>query len=206
MRAINLRLGRECAEFRHIVEHLFGRSLEQPPTAHGEQRVANEHRLLACKVISDMSGGVCGDVDHIGDARAKLDTIPATHLHIKRRDAREFRFRTRDRATGRSPDRFVPAGVIGVPMRVPDLRDLPTALFRFGQHGVGDRWIDGHRFARAGFMHQPDIIVRKNGDADDLERHPTNAPCSASMPRAPAAANARPAGVRRRRGCRRAGS
>src|SRR3546814_3856393 len=63
----------------------------------------------------------------------------------------------------------VAAGVVGVPVGVPDRGDRPAARARFGEHRVGDRRVDNHRFETLGIVDQPDIIVAEDGDADDFE-------------------------------------
>src|SRR3546814_1090882 len=79
-------------------------------------------------------------------------------------------------------DRLVTAGVIGVPVRVPDRIDAPAARLGGGEHRVGLGRIDHDRLAAVRVVDQPDIIVAERGDADDLERaaHLTSFQCWAS--------------------------
>jgi hypothetical protein len=50
--------------------------------------------------------------------------------------------RSGDAAAGDGLDRLIAASVIGVPVRVPDLRDRPAALVRREQHGIGFGRVD----------------------------------------------------------------
>ena len=56
-------------------------------------------------------------------------------------------------------------------MRVPYLRDFPAKLISFFEHWFSGRRIDDHDFAAGIFAHQPDIIIRQNGDPDDFDAH-----------------------------------
>src|SRR3546814_17475644 len=81
--------------------------------------------------------------------------------------------------TGRMLDRLVAAGVIGVPVRVPDRIAAPAARLGGGEHRVGLGRIDHDRPAAVRVVDQPDIIFAERGAADGLERaaHLTTFPC-----------------------------
>jgi hypothetical protein len=53
-------------------------------------------------------------------------------------------------AFDRRLDQVVAAGVIGVPVRVPDLGDVPPARRRLRQHRLRDGRVDHHGLAEAG--------------------------------------------------------
>src|SRR3546814_4382548 len=89
---------------------------------------------------------------------------------IERRDFSRLGRGAVDLGTGRMLDRLVAAGVIGVPVRVPDRIDAPAARLGGGEHRVGLGRIDHDRLAAVRVVDQPDIIVAERGDADDLER------------------------------------
>ena len=126
--------------------------------------------LLGGQMKGDMAGGMGGDVDQLGldlaDPRAVAAGDDAVHLRHPLGLGRAG-----DRAAGRGADRVVAAGMIGMPVGVPDLADPPAARRRRLEHRIGDRRIDRHRLARGGIVDQPDIIVAEDRDGDDLEHH-----------------------------------
>ena len=123
----------------------------------------------------DVSGGMRWYINHLGLDVAQLDHIPAAHMHIKSRDALGLCCRSSNLATSSRLDLRIAADMVGVPMRVPDLRDRPPPRLGSRQNRRGDRRIDHQRLTTLRFMHQPDIIVRKDGDANDL-KHVYHAP------------------------------
>jgi len=155
----------------HIAEHLLCRALEQPPAAHREQRVADKGGLVLGEVKGDMARRMRRDVEDISRHLAQPHNIAALHLHIQCRDAPCFGGGARDRAAGGLLYLGIAAGVVGMPVGVPDLRDLPAKLFRLVQHRGRDGGVDHHRLAADRFVDQPDIIVGQHRNADNRERH-----------------------------------
>ena len=166
--AIDARLAGERGEALKGVVHLRGVALEQPAAAHREQGVAGERDLLGGEMEGDMAGGVGGDVDQLRLDRADPRRIAAGDDPVHLRHPLGLG-RAGDGTAGGTPDRVVAAGMVGVPVGVPDLGDAPAARCCGFQHRLGDRGIDSDRLARGGIVDQPDIIVAKDGDGDDFE-------------------------------------
>ena len=118
-----------------------------------------------------MARRVRGNVNDYGFERTKPDPVPLLHPHVERWYALKFGVWPGDPTPRCGLDFRVAAGVIGVPMGVPDLRDPPAARFRLRQNGSGNRRVNHHRLARDRLMDQPDVIVRKDRNADNFERH-----------------------------------
>ena len=131
--------------------------------------------MLGREMKSDMSSGMRGHVDHRCAQCAQLDNIPAAHMHIERGYPFGFVRRPRDDAPRRSLNLRIAADMVGVPMRVPNLRNRPPTRRRSSQDRSRHRRIDDQSLAALRRMHQPDIIVRQNGDAHDLQ-HTHHAP------------------------------
>ena len=144
-------------------------ALEQPAAAHREQGVADEGDALGREVIGDMAGGVRRHLHHLRLDPAEADDVAFAHRHVERRDARRFGGRAGHGAAGRRLDLGIAAGVIGMPVGVPDRADLPAPPPRLLEHRLGDGGIDHRRLARIRIVDEPDIIVRQSRDADDLE-------------------------------------
>ena len=122
-----------------------------------------------------MSCGMRGHVDDGCPHVAQFHYIPATHLHIQRRNAFGFCRRPRDDTSRRGLNLRIATNMIRVPMRVPNLRYLPPACLGSGKNGRGNGRIDHQCFPALRFMNQPDIIVRQDRDAHDL-KHVYHAP------------------------------
>ena len=95
----------------------------------------------------DMAGGVGGDVDQLGLDRADPRAVAAGDHPVELRHPLGFG-RAGDRAAGGGADRVVAAGMVRMPVGVPDLADRPAARRRRLQHRLGDRRIDRDRLAR----------------------------------------------------------
>ncbi len=121
------------------------------------------------EMIDDMPRGVRGHRHHLRDMAAERRRVALAHRPVERRDARGLGGGGDHLAPGRGLDRRVAAGVIGMPMRVPDRGDRPAAPVRLGEHRIGERRIDHDRLGALGIVDEPDVIVAQRGDADDLE-------------------------------------
>ena len=131
--------------------------------------------MLGREMIGDMSCGMRGHVDHRCAQCAQLDNIPAAHMHIERRNPFGFVRRPRDNAPRRGLNLRIAADMIGMPMRVPNLRNRPPTRRSSSQDRRRHRRIDYESLAALRFMHQPDIIVRQHRHAHDLQ-HTHHAP------------------------------
>src|SRR3546814_11023999 len=78
--------------------------------------------------------------------------------------------RAGNRTTSGFLDRRVAAGVIGMPVGVPDVGDRPAARRGRFQHGIGDSGVADHRRLAVGIVAQPDIIVAEDGNTDGVQR------------------------------------
>jgi hypothetical protein len=142
---------------RHVIRKVYGERLDAL-------------YLGLRQMEADMAGGVRRNVDQLGFVTADPCPVAAGDDPVQLRHLLRLG-RAGDRAAGRRADRIVAAGMIGVPVRVPDLADRPAARRRRFQHRLRHGRVDRDRLAGLGIMHQPDIIVAQDGDRDDLETH-----------------------------------
>ena len=126
---------------------------------------------MICNMPCRMGRNVDDGCPHV----AQLHYIPATHLHIQRRNSFGFCRRPRDDASRRGLNLRIAANMIRVPMRVPNLGYRPPACFGRSQNGRSNGRIDHQGFPALRVMDQPDIIVRQDRDAHDL-KHVYHAP------------------------------
>ena len=82
-------------------------------------------------------------VQHACCRAAKLDCVAFLQLHIDAGDLLRLARGAVDGAAGGFLDLHVPAGMIGVPVRVEDMADMPTHPLSLGQVFVGVRRVDG---------------------------------------------------------------
>src|SRR3546814_782726 len=108
--------------------------LEQPPASHCEQRVSAEQRVIVGEVIGDVPGGVGGNLDHPRVDAAERHLIPLLHGPVDAGNLAAFSGGAGDGRAGRFLDLKVRAGVIGMPVGVPYIGDLPAAPRRLGQY------------------------------------------------------------------------
>jgi hypothetical protein len=94
--------------------------------------------------------------------------VAVVDLDVDARDARPVDPRADDGAAGGFLDLEVAADMVAVMVRVQDMRDLPAALFRFGQHRPDHGGVDDADGAALAFAHQPHVIVVEDGDSDDV--------------------------------------
>ena len=139
-----------------------------------------------------MAGGMGGDVDQLGVELADPGMVAAGDDPVHLRDALGLG-RAGDPAAGGGADRVIAAGMIRVPVGVPDLADRPAARRRRLEHRIGDRRIDRDRLAGCGIVHQPDIIVVEHRDVGRSRAWPpiTSLRRAAPAPRGRAARSAR---------------
>src|SRR3546814_19881714 len=78
-------------------------------------------------MIGDMSGGMRGHLDHARGHIAEANDIALTHRPIDAGYLCFFGPWTCHRRAGRGLDLEIAAGVIGMPMGVPDIADRPAA-------------------------------------------------------------------------------
>ena len=158
-------------ERAHVAKHLLRRALEQTPAAHCEQCVADKSGSIFGEVKGDMACRVRRDIKDISGHIAQPHNIAALHLHIQCRDTPRFGGRACDRAAGGLFYLGIAAGVVGMPVGVPDLRNLPAELFRLFQNGGCNGRVDHHGLPAHRFVDQPDIIIGQDRNADNLQRH-----------------------------------
>ena len=94
-----------------------------------------------------MAQGVPAYVDNRRLVRADHDDVTVAYHAVHPSNFRRIAFGGDDRAAGCCLDGFVTARVIGVPMGVPDLGNLPAAFSRVAQIGIGIGCVDAHCFA-----------------------------------------------------------
>src|SRR5581483_851423 len=133
-----------------------------------EEGVANESHAVLIEDQSDMSERVSGHFDDSSDVPAESDPIAFVQRDIPTGNI--FTGGPGDPCAGRSLDREIAAGVIRVPVRVPDLVDRPAAPLGFGEHGSRVAGIDDSGFAAVLVVDEPQVIVAERGDRDDFHR------------------------------------
>ena len=160
-------------QFREPLEravHLLRGAFEQPPASHGEQCVADERDTLLIEDQRDVIERVAGDFDDLADVIAEADLATFGQRNVAPWNAAGAR--TRDACARRFLDREVPAGVIGVPVGVPDLRDGPAAPLRLREHRGCIAGIDHHGLSARLVVDEPDVVVAEGRDRDDLHAPP----------------------------------
>jgi hypothetical protein len=58
--------------------------------------------------------------------------------------------------------------MVAVMVRIEDMRDLPTALGRLGEHRRGHGGVDDAHGAALGLAYQPHVIVVQDRDSNDV--------------------------------------
>ncbi len=155
----------------HGRKHLRGGALKQPATAHREQRVADENHRRIGQVKADMACGVRGRFHHHRFMGTQHYRVPFRHEPVGGRDAGGLRGRGDDRDAVRGLKRCIAAGVIGVPVRVPDRAQPPAARCQRCLDRSGLCRVDHDCLARGAVMGEPDVIVGQRRDAHNLDRH-----------------------------------
>ena len=115
-----------------------------------------------------MAVGVARDVDHRSLDRAEHHRVAMRDDAVDRELASDFR-RAGDGAAGRRLDRFVAAGVIGVPVGVPDLGDAPALLVGLPQILGRIGCIDRRGFVAVGVVDEVAVVVAKAGELVNVD-------------------------------------
>ena len=113
-----------------------------------------------------MAERVARHLDHAADMVSKAYLVALAKCDVAAGDI--LSSRAGDAGAGRFLDGEVPARVVGVPVGVPDLRDPPAALLGRGEDGLCIAGVDDRRFAAGVIVNQPQVIVGKSRDRDDL--------------------------------------
>ena len=180
MRAIDQRTRRQRHELGQGSVHLLGRAFEQAAAAHGKQRVAAEQR--AFEGIGIVARRVRRAIDDAADVAADLHRIAFHHGTADVRYLGGLGLRASYLCTRGGHDIGIAAHMIGMPVGVQDLGDLPAPAGRGLKHRASDGRIDHRRFAAGGIMGEPDIIVGKHRHANDI-KHLTSSRYWAPTPR-----------------------
>jgi hypothetical protein len=115
-----------------------------------------------------VAAGVARHEEDLGLRLAEAIMVAVVDLDVDARNARPVDPRTDDGAAGGFLDFEVAADMVAVMVGVQDMRDLPAALCRLGQHRPGHGRVDDADGAALGFAHQPHVIVVQDGDSDDV--------------------------------------
>ena len=165
--AVDTRLGRQCPELRERVPHLLRRPLEESAAAQREQRVAAEERARSAETEGDMAARVAW---HVEDARHPLaEGVVLTVGDVDAGDARAVGAGPHDGAASLLLEREIAAGVVGMVVRVEDVREAPAGLHERHKHGTGLRGIDRAAGGGLGIAQQVDVIVPQRLQLADLE-------------------------------------
>ena len=108
---------------------------------------------------------MAADIDDVRFPASKSNDVAVFHRHIYAVDPVSFGGRGDDPAAGRRLDRCVAACVIGMPVGVPDLGDLPALLRGLAQIGLGIGGIDAGGLLAFGIVQKVAVIV---GQAREL--------------------------------------
>jgi hypothetical protein len=169
VRAVDLRRLGQRAQARKAPPHLLRRALEQAAAAHDEQGVAAKQRVAAREPIGDVAARVAGNEEDLGALLAEIVGAAVADLDVDAGNAVAVVARPHDGAAGRRLDLEIAAGVVGVMVRVEDMRDAPLAAFSRRQHRLGHGGVDDGGHVRGGLVDEPDVIVLEDGNALDLE-------------------------------------
>ena len=176
MRAIEDGIIGQLPDTVQTVPELLRFAFEHATATEREDAVADEGHVGFGKMIGDVPVRVARHVDHACVPLAERDAVAiADHavdrgqlLHLLRRD---------HGGTGRLCDRLVPARMVGMPVRVPDLRDPPSLGFGLLQVFCPVGRIDRRGLAAVGIVEQETVIVGQAGELVNFEhgeeiRHP----------------------------------
>ena len=87
------------------------------------------------EMIGDVAGGMGRNLHHLGLDRPEAHQSPSRDRAVERRDPLRLGRRPGDEAAGRRLDRRIAAGMVGMPVGVPDLADPPAARFASASTG-----------------------------------------------------------------------
>lgn len=123
-------------------------------------------------MIGDVAVGVAGNVDHARFVRSDGDGVAVLNFRVDRAQLRDLGGRD-DLGAGRLRHRLVSAGMVGMPVGVPDLRDRPSLGISLFETPIAIGRIDRDRFAAVGIVEEKSVIVGQAEELVDLE-HGTN--------------------------------
>ena len=169
MRAIEDRIIGQLPDTVQTVPELLRFAFEHATATEREDAVADKGHVGFGKMIGDVPVRVARHVDHACVPLAERDAVAiADHavdrgqlLHLPRRD---------HGGTGRLCDRLVPARMVGMPVRVPDLRDPPALRLGLTQVFRAIGRVDRSGLVAVGIVQQEAIIVVEAGELVDLEQ------------------------------------
>ena len=114
-----------------------------------------------------MANCVARHVDHACVPAAQFDLVAIAHNAVDRGQALDF-LRSDDLGAGGLDDGLVPAGMVRMPVRVPDLRDAPILRIGLPQVFRTIGRIDCGCFAAFGIVEKEAVIVGKAGELVNL--------------------------------------
>ena len=109
---------------------------------------------------------MAGHFDYPTDVTAEMDLVAFAQADVATGNV--FVGRAGYSRSGRLLDREVSAGVVGVPMRVPDLVDRPSATLGFGKRRRRVSGVDDCTLAAPLVMNEPEVVVGESRDSDDF--------------------------------------
>ena len=109
------------------------------------------------------------DVDHVGLPIADGDGVSLADSTIDGLYPVGITLRGCYPAAGHRLDHRIAAGVVGMPVSVPDLRDLPAPRSGLTQVFVSVGCVDAHRLAALAVVEQVAVVVGKAGELVNFE-------------------------------------
>ena len=156
--AVECGLRRQRLHPLEAVPELLRLALEHAPAAKRKHAVAHEGDSVARQVVGDMAVGVARYVDHFRDVLAQRHLVAMRDHAVDRADPLDF-LRGDDLRPRSLDDGLVPAGMVGVPVRVPDGGD-PPALRRGLAEVFAAIWrVDRRSLPAVGIVQQEAVIV-----------------------------------------------
>jgi len=124
-------------------------------------------------MIGNVAIGVPANIDHLRGEAAERNRVAVGNRAVDPGDLVGLGGGCGDRAISGRLDRFIAAGMIGVPMGVPYLGDGPAFGRRLAQIDLGIGRVDAGGLAAGGIVEQIAIIVIEAGELVNLQHEGT---------------------------------
>ena len=155
--------------------HLLRGTLEESTAPHGEQRISREQYVRARRIVSNMTQRVAAYIDHLKCRRAELDDVSVADPPVDRPDSLDL-LGSNNLSSSLLFENGVPAGMVGMPMRVQDQFQRPTQTVQLVEDCLGIRRIDACRPSGLGIVHQKAVVIGQAWEEMNVQAQGTSSP------------------------------